>query len=358
MPRELDRANKRHILIVRTDRIGDVVLSLPMVSALRAWDRTVPITFLVRTYTRELVEGEPGVTGVLDFDVGGAAKPFWTLVGELRRAECDAALIASPTLRVALAVRCAGIPIRVGTGYRWYSLLFNRRVYEHRKTALKHEAEFNVSLLGPLGVPVPPSPKPMLTIPDRARESALAVRRALGFDPAKRLVILHPGSGGSARDWRAENFGRLARNLATAGFAVLVTGGRGEEPLVGRVCAAAQIELTTSVGELGLMTLAGLLESASLFVSNSTGPLHIASAVGTPVIAFYPPIIQCSPRRWGPLAERKRVFEADAGRCPRCHGGPCQGDDCMEQITVEEVTEAARSLLGTDLPRQTEVLAR
>ena len=354
----MERAKNRHILIVRTDRIGDVVLSLPMVSALRAWDSALSITFLVRTYTRELVAGEPGITDVLNFDIGGVPKPFWTLVGELRRARFDAAVVASPTLRTALAVRCAGIRLRVGTGYRWYSFLFNRRVYEHRKTALKHEAEFNVSLLGALGVPVPPSPRPVLTIPDAAREAASAVRRAKGFAPTDRLVILHPGSGGSARDWSAENFGRLARRLVEAGAAVLVTGGRGEEPLVTRVCAAAQMPLGTSVGELDLMTLAALLQSASLFVSNSTGPLHIASAVGTPVIAFYPPIIQCSPRRWGPLAEHKIVFEADAGRCPRCHGTPCQGDDCMEQITVEEVTKAARSLLGTDLPRRTEVLTQ
>ena len=358
MPREVEQAKERHILIVRTDRIGDVVLSLPMVEALHAWDGAVSVSFLVRTYTRELVEGAPGVAGVLNSDTGDTAKPFWTLVRELRLARFDVAVIASPTLRTALAVRFAGIRVRVGTGYRWYSSLFNRRVYEHRKTALKHEAQFNVSLLGALGVPVPPSPKPVLTIPGSAREAALALRRAKGFAPSDRLVVLHPGSGGSARDWKAENFGRLARHLAAAGAAVLVTGGRGEEPLVERVCAAAQMPLETSVGKLGLMTLAALLESASLFVSNSTGPLHIASAVGTPVIAFYPPIIQCSPRRWGPLAERKVVFEADAGRCPRCQGGPCQGDDCMEQITVEEVTEAARSLLGTDLQRRPEVLAQ
>lgn len=358
MPREVEQAKERQILIVRTDRIGDVVLSLPMVTALRAWDRALSISFLVRTYTRELVEGAPGITGVLTSDTGSVPKPFWTLLRELRQARFDAAVIASPTFRMALAVRLAGIRVRVGTGYRWYSFLFNRRVYEHRKTALKHEAEFNVSLLGALGVPVPHSPRPVLAIPARAREAALAVRRAKGFAPRDRVVILHPGSGGSARDWRAENFGRLARRLAEEGAAVLITGGRGDEPLVERVCAAAQLPLETSVGTMDLMTLAALLESASLFVSNSTGPLHIAAAVGTPVIAFYPPIIQCSPRRWGPLAEQSVVFEADAGRCSRCHGGPCQGDDCMDQITVEEVAKAARSLLGTNLPSRTEVFTQ
>jgi heptosyltransferase III len=316
-----------------------------MVVALKAQYPAVSVSFLVRTYTRDLVAYDPGIHRVLTSDAGGAAKSFWSLVRELRQARFDAAVVASPTLRTALLVRCAGIPIRVGTGYRWYSALFNRRVYEHRKTAAKHEAEFNVSLLSALGVQTSAPVRAVLTVPDSARQAAERIRRSKGFGPADQVVVLHPGSGGSARDWRAENFGRLARKLSEAGARVIVTGGRGEEALVARACKASGLTLATSVGEMDLLTLAAFLSSASLFVSNSTGPLHIAAAVGIPVIGFYPPIIQCSPRRWGPLAERKVIFEADATHCVRCKGGPCQGDDCMEMISVEDVAEAARGLL-------------
>ena len=100
-----------------------------------------------------------------------------------------------------------------------------------------------------------------------------------------------------------------------------------------------------SVGRLSLKELAAFISFARLFVSNSTGPLHIAAAVGVPVIAFYPPIRECSPRRWGPLAEQKAVFVADNALCERCRGGPCQGDDCMDQITVEQALGAARKLI-------------
>lgn len=95
-----------------------------------------------------------------------------------------------------------------------------------------------------------------------------------------------------------------------------------------------------------LKVLAAFLGNAELFVSNSTGPLHIAAATGTPVIAFYPPILACSPRRWGPLSDRKAVFMADNVVCPRCKGGPCQGNDCMDQIKVGEVLNAARNLIS------------
>jgi ADP-heptose:LPS heptosyltransferase len=95
-----------------------------------------------------------------------------------------------------------------------------------------------------------------------------------------------------------------------------------------------------------LKELAAFIGSARLFISNSTGPLHIAAAVGTPVIAFYPPIRECSQRRWGPLTEKKMLFTADNALCERCKGGPCQGNDCMDQITVDRVVQAARKLLS------------
>ena len=335
-----------------------MVLSLPMVAALKTQAPAASISLLVRTYTRDLVDHDPRIHRVLTADVDGVPKSFWALAKELRAVRFDVAIVASPTLRTAFLVRWAGIPVRVGTGYRWYSMLFNRRVYEHRKTAAKHESEFNVSLLGALGIQTPSPPRAVLSIPPSARQEADRIRRIKGFGVGDQVVVLHPGSGGSARDWSPENFGRLARRLTDAGTRVLVTGGCGEEELVSRVCHAAEVPLATSVGEMNLLTLAALLSSVSLFVSNSTGPLHIASAVGAPVIAFYPPIIQCSPRRWGPLADRRVLFEADAARCPRCKGGPCQGDDCMEMISVDEVLEATRGLLRSDHQSRAEEMAR
>lgn len=354
---EVPRGEYQRILVVRTDRIGDVVLSLPMVAALKGRFPNAQVLFLVRTYTRDLVSHDPGISGVLTSDVDGLPKSFWTLVREIRTGRFDAAVVASPTLRTALLIACARIPVRVGTGYRWYSMLFNQRVYEHRKTALKHESEYNVSLLGALGIHPEAPPRAVLTIPQSARREAERLRAALGFAPDETVVVLHPGSGGSARDWRAENFGILARMLSDSGARVLVTGGQGEEQLVERVVRAAGIPLVTSIGAMGLLTMGAFLSSVSLFVSNSTGPLHIAAAVGTPVIAFYPPITQCSPKRWGPLATEKIVFEADASQCPRCKGGPCQGDDCMQMIPVEDVREAAMELLNRKSRPRAEAMA-
>lgn len=336
-----------NVLVVRTDRIGDVVLTLPMVSVLRASFPDSKISMLLRSYTRELVEGFDGLDHVLTYDESGEQKGFLAILDELRGRRFELVVVSHPTFRIALLMLLAGIPVRVGTGYRWYSFLFNRRVFEHRRTAERHEAEYNISLLQTIGCGILEVPQAALAVTAEVKETALGEMKRMGISPADRLIVLHPGSGGSAREWSPENFGALAKALVKEGFRIVVTGSPSEQALVDSVVKGSAGTAIPCAGRLSLTELAAFLGFARLFVSNSTGPLHIAAAVGTPVIAFYPPIRECSPRRWGPLTQKKIVFTADNTVCPRCHGGPCQGNDCMDQITVEDVLKSSRTLLAS-----------
>ncbi len=317
-----------------------------MVSALRTQYPSARTSMLVRSYTKELAEGYRGIENILLYDQSGERKPFFTMLEELRAGRFDLVVVSYPTLRLALLMFLAGIPTRVGTGYRWYSFFFNKRVFEHRKTAERHEVEYNLSLLKAIGCAVEGVPRISLAISEKEEKTAKDVARSIGISNSDAVVVLHPGSGGSARDWSVENFAALARQLHSAGYKVVVTGGGGEESLVQRVVEAAQGAAVPLVGRLSLKELAAFLRSVKLFVSNSTGPLHIAAVVGTPVIAFYPPIRECSARRWGPLTEKKVIFTADNKICARCQGKECLGDDCMDQIKVEQVFSAARSLIA------------
>jgi heptosyltransferase-3 len=343
----VDQRLFHNVLVVRTDRIGDVVLSLPMVTCLRSFLPLARISMLLREYTRELAEGYRGVDGILTCDSGGRPKPFFRLLSDLRRHRFDLVVLAHPTFRLGLLIFLAGIRVRVGSGYRWYSFLFNKRVFEHRRTAEKHEAEYNLSLLRPIGCVSSAIPPATLVPSERAENAARKVRDELGLGGSEPLAVLHPGSGGSARDWSPQNFGALAKDLNAEGIRVVVTGIPQEEKLVRTVVKCSGGVAVPLVGRLSLMELAAFLRPAQLFVSNSTGPLHIAAAVGVPVIAFYPPIRECSPTRWGPLAKKKAVFVADNRACVRCRGGECQGNDCMAQITVEEALRAARGLIAS-----------
>lgn len=333
-----------HILVVRTDRIGDVVLSLPMVTVLRRNFPSARIDMLLRSYTKELAEGYPGLNRTLTYDDDGKPRPFFEVLKELRSAPYDLAVVAFPRVRIALLLFLAGIRVRVGTGYRWYSFLFNHRVYEHRKTAEKHELEYNLSLLRSVGCEYESSPEFSLAIPSNAVEKSREVKRELGILDSDELAVLHPGSGGSARDWSPVNFAKLASGLSKRGMKVVVTGGPGEERLVDKVVEGAGNEVSPLVNRFTLIELAAFVKDADLFVSNSTGPLHIAVAVGTPVIGFFPPIRACSRERWGPYTSKKIVFVPNAAECARCKGGSCKGNDCMDLIRVEDVLEAVSRL--------------
>jgi heptosyltransferase III len=335
----------KNILVVRTDRIGDVVLTLPVVDVLRRAYPDSTISFLARAYTKDILVGQEGIDAILSYDEP-KAKSFFQMLSKLRNAKFDLAVVAFPRFRIALLLWLAGVKTRVGTGYRWYSILFSKRVFEHRKTAEKHEFEYDLSLLRHLGLVVPTSIRPNITIPKRAVEIAEEERRRLRLSDQESFVIIHPGSGGSARDWSPSNFSALATELRGAGLQVVVTGAQGEERLVDRVLSGTHGTVKSSVGRLGLKELAAFIRSADLFVSNSTGPLHIAAAVGTPVIGFYPPIRACSPERWGPVTEKKVVFVPDRLKCELCRGGPCRGSVCMDQIRVGQVVDAAKKLMS------------
>jgi heptosyltransferase-2 len=243
----------------------------------------------------------------------------------------------------------ARIPLRVGTGYRWYSFLFNKKMYEHRKTAQRHELEYNLNLLSVINCPADFNDVvPALNVEPSALETVRAFLHRSGIEKEHRIVILHPGSGGSARDWKPENFGALGKRLAKLpNVKVVITGGAGEDEIVNKVQEIVGSAALTILNELRLIEYAALAKLSSLFISNSTGTIHIAAAVGTPVIGLYPQIVPLSAPRWGPYTENKMIFSPknkplDCTVCLREKGSVC---NCMDSISVDEVYEAAVSFL-------------
>jgi heptosyltransferase III len=304
------------------------------------------ISVMVREYTRELVEHHSCVDEVLVYEHEDSLASLWSMLMIIRRKEFDAAIIPYPRFRPTLILFLAGIPLRVGSGYRWYSFLFNRRVFEHRKDARRHEVEYNINLLSTLGITPTGEPQFEFRIPLSAQVVADAWLARNGIGISEGFVILHPGSGGSARDWPAEKFAALGNRIKQElSLKTVVTGGKGEGGLVQKVVQGIDGSSSSVVGELTLMELGALIRRAKLFISNSTGPMHIAAVVGAPVVAFFPPILQCSPVRWGPYTNKKKVLIADGANCPLCNGLPCRSDVCMDRIGVESAFNAAKEIL-------------
>lgn len=337
----------KRILLVRTDRLGDVILTLPMLAALRSCFPDAYIAMLLRRYTGEIVVGNPHVNELIWYDDGADYLPLRTMRRILRVERFDIVIVGYPTLRLAWLMFTSGIPIRVATGYRYYSFLFNRRVFEHRKDAKRHEVEYNLNLLKQVGCEAVDRPAFFLHIPEDVERNVEELLAALGVERGMERLIVHPGSGGSAREWPARSFGEVAARISKGrNMQVIVTGAAGEEAKVDEVLKENSPRAVSVAGKLGVKELAALLRSASLFLGNSTGPIHIAAAVGTPVVGLYPQIVPMSPRRWGPYTTRKRVLvpakPIDCKDCLRRSGEPCL---CMASIPVEDVYAAACSLL-------------
>jgi lipopolysaccharide heptosyltransferase II len=339
---------RRRFLVVRTDRLGDLILSLPVAAALKQAYPGCLIGFLVSSGTAPLLAGHPDIDLLLVDDAADTYRGLagWMrLVRQIRAGQFDTAVLLHPTLRLALALAAAGIPVRVGTAYRLYSFLFTIRVRVHRKGVARHELDLNFDLLSPL------APRPVevaFNIPVDA-EARAKVRQLVGplrTRPGQKVVVVHPGSGGSARDWPVACFARLVDKLAQElQAAVVVTGSAHESSLVNQLCQLCHTKPFRLDGGTTLKELAALLAEADLLVSNSTGPLHLAVAVGTEVIGLYCPIRGCAPERWGPYGRPDSVLTPGVESCDRCTGTRCPHWDCMATISVDEAfAMAARKL--------------
>ena len=344
MERKIER-----VLIVRNDRIGDVILTLPIAQTLRLQYPSVHIALLVQRYTSEIVEDSRCVDEIIFYDDGSRPVPFFQLIATLRTGRFDVVFHTRPRFRLSLMTFLARIPIRVGTGYRWYSMLFNRKVYEHRKDAAYHESEYNLHLLKAIGFSVPRDRIfPVLNVREENTRRIRLQLEESGIGPQDLLVILHPGSGGSARDWSREKFGALGRKLAEIPrVRVLVVGREDERELVLYVCGMIGPCAISWINRLSLREYAALAREARLFIANSTGPLHIAAAVGTRVIGLYSQIVALSAARWGPYTSDAVVFSpvGKPADCKMCLSGKSKLCECMDSIRVEDVFDAATRFL-------------
>jgi heptosyltransferase-3 len=333
-----------NILVCRTDKIGDLVLTLPVANALKDNFPNANITFLVSKYASEIVQGHKAIDNVMIYEPEISVVD---LAKEIRKRKFDLAIVVFPVFKIALALWIARVPVRVGTGYRIYSFLFNERVYEHRKYAQKHEVEYNLNLIKKIGAEVKQI-KFDIFIPDSAFEKVKNTLYEHGLSE-KNFIIVHPGSKGSARDLKPEKFKELVKILSQDGFNIVLTGSDQEKELANFIADGFK-NVHNFAGLFNLKELSALIKLSSLFISNSTGPLHIAGALDTPVVGFYPPIKVMSPKRWGPYTSEKLIFTPNLPfECQKCIGEKCKFFDCMDLISPNEVAKSIKEKLGVNV---------
>lgn len=326
----------KNILVTRTDRLGDVILSFPVAAAIKAIDPEVIVTFLVAPSASPAVELCPWID---DHIATPPAGEFRTLAATLKERKFDAAVCLYPRPQIAALLKKARIPLRVGTSRRWYSYRFNRRVRIARANSGRHERDLNLESLRGLRWSNWPTVNPVCTTTQDSLEAVRIMSKKAGVDLAQRAsVVVHPGCGGSARNWKPERYRLLCQSLMENNLSVIVTGSTAERDLAESVAGSATDRSISLAGATDLRQLAALLRQARAFVGPSTGPMHLAAAVGTPVVALFGPVRTTGPDRWGPLGDGHRVFVPPIAAC-NCRVDHCQLGDCMDMIPVGEVAE-------------------
>ncbi len=321
------------VLICRTDNIGDVVLTLPLAGYLKQTMPGVQVDFLVRTYAAQVVRQCRFVDRVLALEEHADAEAMFTA------GAYDTVIFAFPNRRLAKAARRARVPNRVGTSHRLFHLLTcNRLAHFSRVRSPLHEAQLNFELLRPLGIAYAPTLEQIpalygLYAPRQAEADALAAQAPFN-------LILHPKSNGNGREWPLARFEELARLLqAEAGLCLWVTGSAAEGELIASQAPGllALPHVRNLCGRMDLAGLAALIGVADGLVANSTGPLHVAAAMGRPALGLFPPIKGIDTARWGALGTHARSLTAT----PRC--ATCTGKDactCMAGLGAAEVAAA------------------
>ncbi len=285
----------KRYLIIRPDRVGDVLLTTPVGSALRSHDPSAYIAWLVRPYTAPLLEHNPHVNETI-VDNGASVK---TLALAIRSLRFDVAIVAYPRWRHVAALWRAGVPRRIGPASKLYSLLFTDQIWQHRSAGTKHEADYNLELLAPLNIPFKRFPTELyLTTEEKSQAKRTLEGHRISF--RKPVVVIHPGSGGSSARWPLKRFMELGDRLQETGCDVVITGGPGEDYQYLMIDNMRRIPVFVAAGSVSLRELASIYAGADLVVSNSTGPLHLAVAVGVATVSIYSAIVTCHPRRWGP----------------------------------------------------------
>ena len=345
------------ILIVRLSALGDVVNTLPALTALRRAYPKAHMAWLVEDRAADVLHNHPLLDEVIVFPRSKWQQSFSLRRGRWRTlADCYQFFSELRARRFDTAIDFQG---NAKSGFLTYMSRARRRfgfdrrnssegntVFTNRRVRIEdprvNRAEKYLMLAravggakGPVRAELPTWPAEARMARDRLREARLTRRP---------LIVLHPGTSefGAFKRWPPERFGRLARRLVRRWKAsILITWGPRERPLAMKAAAAAGRSAVVSPPTHNVRELAELLRQADLFIGADTGPMHIAAALGVPVVALFGPK---DPVLHGPYGERTRVVRAGV-ECSPCSKRACDDAKCMTSITPEMVMAAAEELL-------------
>ncbi len=331
------------VVVFQTAFLGDVILTLPLASALRRSSAETRVAMVTTPAAAAVVEDHEDVALVIPYDKHGSDRGLagaMRIIRSLRAWGADLALVPHRSLRSAIIVRLAGIPRRIGFSTSAGRALFTDKVL-YRRAA--HEIDRNLDLLIPLGLR--PADRILPTLRANVRDQEIVdhlIRKYAGVDqPA--LIAVAPGSVWATKRWTKEGFIAVCREFAGRKQFVALVGGAMDRELCDAIAVQGGNNVVSFAGELTLKQSAALIGRSQVLLTNDSAPEHLALAVGTPVVAIFGPTVPAF--GFAPVGRYDEVVEYMGLTCRPCgiHGGdvcPIGTLDCMKLLPPQQVISA------------------
>lgn len=333
-------ANK--LLLVRMDKIGDLVLSLPVDQAPVA--KTHQVTWLISQGTGFVAQNAVPQRNFFELEKKFSWRRLWLLVHWLKTQNFSIAVVFYAPWWIGLALWLSRVPTRIGRLSRWHSFLFfNHGIRQSRKLGERHETDDNLSLLQ-TGLASPLSPTAAV-LPLKLQPPETSLQNWPRLLP-QNYIVVHPGMAGSALNWPVTCYAELIEQLCPL-FQVVVTGTKMDrtylDPLKTRLQNSATVQKVVWLNEqLNSSQLLTVLSQAKALVAPSTGVLHLAASLNTPTLGIYSPLPVQRPTRWGPRGNNVATLVSAASPAEALQSP----EKAMAQIKVSEVLEALKNLLA------------
>lgn len=348
-----------HILIVKLSAIGDVIHTLPALNALRAAYPGAHITWLVETAAADLIKGHKALNEVLVCDRKGwlrawragpgraVLRAIGAFTQRLRQQKYDILFDFQAALKGSLWIALARARQKVGFDrgmvHQEHSYLFlNRRLPP--VSVNRHAIAINLDMLRGYGIAASPIRYDLPLTPDNHQQARLLIE-STGGAFAGPVICVNPMARWESKLWPEARFSRLADALSQRYHVpVFFTGAATDIPVIESIQRQQNQKSVNLAGRTSLKTLAALYAGSDLLISTDTGPMHLAAAVGTPVVALFGPT---APWRTGPLGNAHQVIRVPLA-CSPCFKRHCPDCMCMHRIEVSDVIDAVANVLGTD----------